>query len=159
MRSLKAGASLMLAGMLMLGWTTTASAQDDQNCDDFTYQEDAQDHLNADPSDPDQLDGNDNDGIACENLPHRPASATTATTATTAPTATTPTTAPTTTRFTSTPTTTRAMANTGSGTLPLTLAGAGVLVLGVWFLSEEARVRLRHRPADGRWHNGWRIDP
>jgi hypothetical protein len=29
----------------------------------------------ADPSDPNQLDGNDNDGIVCETLPHRPGGA------------------------------------------------------------------------------------
>ena len=42
------------------------------NCSDFRYQEDAQAVLDADPSDPNRLDG-DNDGIACESLPHRPA--------------------------------------------------------------------------------------
>jgi hypothetical protein len=52
------------------------------NCGDFTFQEDAQDELNRDPSDPNGLDahpgpadGNDQaggDGIACEDLPHRP---------------------------------------------------------------------------------------
>ncbi len=49
-----------------------ASAQDIYNCDDFTYQEEAQDVLDADPSDPNGLDG-DNDGIACEALPSQPA--------------------------------------------------------------------------------------
>jgi hypothetical protein len=52
------------------------------NCGNFTFQEDAQDELNRDPSDPNGLDshpgaadGNDQaggDGIACEDLPHRP---------------------------------------------------------------------------------------
>jgi hypothetical protein len=42
---------------------------DDQNCPDFASQAEAQAHLRADPSDPDGLDGNDNDGIACESLP------------------------------------------------------------------------------------------
>jgi hypothetical protein len=56
-----------------LGLVGTAAAVDDQNCSDFRYQEDAQAHLNADRSDPDGLDG-DNDGIACETLPHRPPS-------------------------------------------------------------------------------------
>jgi hypothetical protein len=55
------------------------------NCDNFTFQEDAQDELNRDPSDPNGLDahpgpadGNDQaggDGIACEDLPHRPSAA------------------------------------------------------------------------------------
>jgi hypothetical protein len=43
----------------------------DARCSDFTYQEDAQAALRAGAS---QLDG-DSDGIACESLPHRPASA------------------------------------------------------------------------------------
>ena len=52
------------------------------NCGNFTFQEDAQDELNRDPSDPNGLDahpgpadGNDQaggDGIACESLPQRP---------------------------------------------------------------------------------------
>lgn len=38
---------------------------DDQDCDDFATQADAQNHLNADTTDPDNLDS-DNDGEACE---------------------------------------------------------------------------------------------
>lgn len=57
----------MLAGGLFLA--APASAQDDQNCDDFASQAAAQAHLREDPSDPDGLDGNDNDGIACEDNP------------------------------------------------------------------------------------------
>jgi len=40
----------------------------DCNCSDFTSQAQAQTCLNADPSDPFNLDG-DNDGVACESLP------------------------------------------------------------------------------------------
>jgi len=43
----------------------------DLDCRDFTYQEDAQAHLNGQGGDPDGLDA-DGDGIACEALPHRP---------------------------------------------------------------------------------------
>src|SRR5262245_44957249 len=43
----------------------------DLDCADFDFQEDAQEELLADPSDPNNLDG-DGDGIACEELPHRP---------------------------------------------------------------------------------------
>ena len=51
--------------------TTTAPVEGDTlNCSDFQFQEDAQAVLDADPSDPNNLDG-DNDGIACEDLPHR----------------------------------------------------------------------------------------
>lgn len=41
------------------------------NCRNFTYQDDAQDYLRKWPTDPSNLDG-DNDGIACEELPRRP---------------------------------------------------------------------------------------
>lgn len=41
------------------------------NCRNFAYQDDAQDYLRKWPSDPSNLDG-DNDGIACEELPRRP---------------------------------------------------------------------------------------
>nr|WP_246316354.1 hypothetical protein [Kineococcus aurantiacus] len=44
----------------------------DVDCSDFTYQEDAQAWMNAHPGDPDGLDGNPKDGLACESLPHRP---------------------------------------------------------------------------------------
>ena len=47
------------------------------DCEDFPYQEDAQAALNADTSDPNNLDL-DNDGIACEELPHRPIATTSA---------------------------------------------------------------------------------
>jgi hypothetical protein len=39
------------------------------NCGDFASQAAAQAYLRAAPSDPDGLDGNDDDGIACENRP------------------------------------------------------------------------------------------
>lgn len=42
----------------------------DLDCADFTYQEEAQAVLDADPSDPHRLDGN-HDGEACESLPRR----------------------------------------------------------------------------------------
>jgi Excalibur calcium-binding domain len=45
----------------------TAAAQD-LNCSDFDTQQEAQDELESNPSDPNNLD-NDNDGTACESLP------------------------------------------------------------------------------------------
>ena len=45
-----------------------AAAQDILNCSSFATQEEAQAVFNRDPSDPHNLDG-DNDGIACEELP------------------------------------------------------------------------------------------
>jgi micrococcal nuclease len=41
----------------------------DLDCSDFSTQEEAQAVLDRDPSDPNRLDGTDNDGIACESLP------------------------------------------------------------------------------------------
>lgn len=46
----------------------SVGAQDVYNCSDFATQGEAQAVLDADPSDPNGLD-NDNDGVACENLP------------------------------------------------------------------------------------------
>lgn len=44
---------------------------DDLNCSNFDYQEEAQATLEDDPSDPHGLD-HDSDGIACETLPSKP---------------------------------------------------------------------------------------
>ncbi|MFC4948578.1 excalibur calcium-binding domain-containing protein [Pseudonocardia sp. GCM10023141] len=60
--------------------TATAAAAPDVDCSDFTYQEEAQAVLDADPSDPNRLDGGSNgsgDGIACQSLPHLPTAVTT----------------------------------------------------------------------------------
>jgi hypothetical protein len=47
----------------------SAGAQEDQfDCESFGSQESAQAELDRDPSDPSNLDA-DNDGIACEDLP------------------------------------------------------------------------------------------
>ncbi|MDQ0935456.1 hypothetical protein [Streptomyces turgidiscabies] len=50
-----------------------AHAQNDLNCRDFAFQEDAQAVFNMDPSDPNHLDEDQgpDDGIACEVLPRR----------------------------------------------------------------------------------------
>jgi hypothetical protein len=67
-----------VAGLALLGPVSLASAQlatplaADLNCSDFKYQEDAQAVYDQDPSDPNGLDGDDNDGKACESLPPRP---------------------------------------------------------------------------------------
>jgi hypothetical protein len=74
--------ALFAAGPVAIAQPMQLSAAADKNCSDFTYQEEAQAVLDADPSDPNNLDGNDNDGVACESLPHRPAG----TSETTAPT-------------------------------------------------------------------------
>ena len=52
--------------------TTTTAAADVLNCyeGDFDYQDEAQAVLDEDPSDPNDLDGDEN-GIACEDLPVR----------------------------------------------------------------------------------------
>ena len=61
-----------LSAMMMLMLAPAAVAQDVLNCEeDFQFREDAQDVFDQDPSDPNNLDGNDNDGLACESLPSR----------------------------------------------------------------------------------------
>jgi uncharacterized surface anchored protein len=70
-RLVAALAAAFLSLALVLFGTAPAHAQSDRDCGDFTYQEDAQDVLEEDSSDPNRLDG-DNDGIACEDLPSRP---------------------------------------------------------------------------------------
>jgi len=65
------------AGFALLAPVPAAFAQlatplaTDLNCSDFKYQEDAQAIYDANPADPNHLDGNDKDGIVCESLPHR----------------------------------------------------------------------------------------
>lgn len=62
----------MLSMLAMLVFSPTAFAQSEQNdldCEDFESQAEAQAELRSDPSDPNGLDGNDDDGIACESLP------------------------------------------------------------------------------------------
>ncbi|MDD7918025.1 excalibur calcium-binding domain-containing protein [Actinomycetospora callitridis] len=48
-----------------------AAGPGDKNCSDFQYQEDAQEVLDGNSADPNGLD-RDDDGEACETLPHRP---------------------------------------------------------------------------------------
>src|SRR5215212_7477900 len=68
--------SLMILAILVFASTFAcisvnadkAAAQNVFNCSSFGTQEEAQAVLNSDPSDPNNLDG-DNDGIACEDLP------------------------------------------------------------------------------------------
>ncbi len=62
---------LVLGATLAVASPAGATHPGDVDCGDFTYQEEAQAHLDAHPSDPDNLDA-DGDGIACETLPHRP---------------------------------------------------------------------------------------
>ena len=68
-RSAVATAATALAVAYLFTIGPSAAAQQDLNCDDFATQEEAQAEFNRDPSDPNGLDGNDNDGIACESLP------------------------------------------------------------------------------------------
>ncbi len=76
------GTAVILAGFSLFGPASVAfalveaPAVGDLNClRDFKYQEDAQAVLDQNPSDPHNLD-DDNDGIACEALPKRGTSAT-----------------------------------------------------------------------------------
>lgn len=108
---------------------------DTKNCPDFTYQEDAQAVLDADPTDPNRLDA-DNDRVACEDLPHRPTAA--AGTATTrAGTATTARSATATTPRASTAT----MATTGRDTPGQAALAGSLILLGALAVREANRRR------------------
>ena len=117
------------------------------SCADFTYQEEAQAALDADPRDPNGLDG-DGDGVACDDLPRRggvaggPAGGgaqTPGTTATTgAPAQTTTTQARST---AATGSSTPRMATTGRNTLSQAGLGAGSLLLGVLLVRQAKRRR------------------
>lgn len=71
------GTAVILAGFSLFGPASVAfalveaPAVGDLDCKDFQFQEDAQAVLDKDRSDPHGLDGNDNDGLACESLPKR----------------------------------------------------------------------------------------
>jgi hypothetical protein len=78
---LVSGFMLRLALQDVVDPTTPAEAQaqtDLFRCDDFTYQEEAQEVYDQDTSDPHGLDGpigeafDGEQGVACEDLPHRP---------------------------------------------------------------------------------------
>lgn len=58
----------MLAAMVALA-SSPVLAQGDLDCADFGSQEEAQAALDADPSDPNNLDADD-DGLACEEFPY-----------------------------------------------------------------------------------------
>jgi hypothetical protein len=59
-------------------WAQSPQEGDLYDCEDFTYQEEAQAVYDRDPSDPYGLDGpigeafDGIEGVACEDLPHRP---------------------------------------------------------------------------------------
>jgi hypothetical protein len=65
-RRTTAAVGVLFTAALSVGFSGTAHAAD-FNCPDFVSQADAQAVYNANPSDPNGLDGNDNDGQACEN--------------------------------------------------------------------------------------------
>lgn len=70
------GATVVTLGVgPFVGLASAAPTATDYDCSDFTYQEDAQAKLL--PGDPYRLDADD-DGVACQDLPHRGSSTTTA---------------------------------------------------------------------------------
>jgi len=74
MRQFKRGMAVGLVAVIIAAIAPSAASAKlgvDLDCDDFTYRQDAQEHLAAFPGDPDGLD-RDGDGIACEWLPSRP---------------------------------------------------------------------------------------
>ena len=60
--------SLAIAAMVVTSSASADHVGDTFNCDDFTYQADAQAHYRLHPTDQDGLD-DDDDGIACESNP------------------------------------------------------------------------------------------
>jgi LPXTG-motif cell wall-anchored protein len=101
------------------------------NCDDFTFQQDAQAVLDADPDDPNGLD-EDRNGIACESLP---SSATSTTVVVAIPTGTT------------TPPAGGQLPRTGTSPVPLTLTGSALAALGA-VMAKSGRRRSRARAAE-----------
>ena len=81
-RRTTAAAGVFFTAALSFGFSGTAQAADLYNCDDFTYQEDAQAEFDKDTSDPNGLDGPVGTGfsgvpnVACEDLPSSGTSAT-----------------------------------------------------------------------------------
>lgn len=69
-RTCVAVSAAAISGSLVAGMAGTALAYDDLDCGDFSYQEDAQAALVADPAEPHRLDDGV-DGVACESLPNR----------------------------------------------------------------------------------------
>ncbi|CAA9584002.1 MAG: hypothetical protein AVDCRST_MAG87-3708 [uncultured Thermomicrobiales bacterium] len=66
-RSLRAASVIVtLATLLLAGAISSMDMEGDRDCGHFGSREEAQAELEATPSDPDRLDGN-NDGIACED--------------------------------------------------------------------------------------------
>lgn len=59
--------AVVLAMAFSIGAFGSAGAQGDLDCGDFGSQAEAQANLQANPNDPNQLDGND-DGVACERF-------------------------------------------------------------------------------------------
>ena len=130
---IRALATTALTILLTTGPTTpVARAQTDLGCGDFVFQEDAQAEFNRDPSDPFRLDADD-DGIACEVLPHR----------TTAPVTPAPSTIP-----------QRGVnAGVGTGTVPADLEraiGVGLALLGLTLAPGRVLLRRRHGAAPAR---------
>ena len=113
--------SLMILAILMFASTFAcisvyadkAAAQNVLNCSSFATQEEAQAELNRDPSDPNNLDA-DNDGIACEELSSGTGTTGTSTTGTT-----------TGTTGTTTGTTTAPIAESGDCRVVDTFSGSG----------------------------------
>ena len=69
MRTLKTLFLTTAAALVVFTWVPASASALDYDCEDFATQEEAQEYLL--PGDPYRLDG-DNDGVACEDLPHGP---------------------------------------------------------------------------------------
>lgn len=68
-RALAGSVGAALAALMLSAAPALAHHSFDLDCADFSSQAAAQYHMNAHPGDPDGLDGNDDDGRACESNP------------------------------------------------------------------------------------------
>jgi hypothetical protein len=137
MRSRTAALPLVVLGLLLSLPALAAHAQQDLNCSDFQYQQEAQEKLDRNTSDPNGLDG-DGDGVACDTLPDRPA-AVQAPAGAAAPIIPVPAPPP------AAATRSNDLASTGPSTAPIAIAGVACLAFGGWLLARGKRLRRRER--------------
>lgn len=64
-------AGVVVGAFLLLSGPAVSAQSTDLNCDDFPSRATAQATLDADTSDPNDLDGNDDDGLACESFDYQ----------------------------------------------------------------------------------------
>jgi hypothetical protein len=135
------GVAVIFTALCIAAFSGRAWAQaDNQDCFDFPSQAAAQQHLRADPSDPDNLDP-DRDGIACETnaAPFDTVPVNTSATVVRQPAATT-----TTTVATTTTTVASDLANSGPSAFIWAVAAAGAVAMVAGFSMRGRRAEGAH---------------